>query len=77
MIVSISKQEFIFQSFPDILEINPLTDRYYVGKVKDYLIKYGFYAKDHEMLETAVCNLILRMQGKYLNRMAVNGRNRK
>lgn len=66
--MTISKIEFIKQKFPEIENIDPNTDLYFVRKVAKALYDNKFYKNYGEGVEFAACNLILKAKGTYQRR---------
>ncbi len=63
-----TKFEFIEMMFPEVKDIDPYTDRMFIHRVMQALIKNNYAKQWSEGLEVSTLNAILRIQGTYQNR---------
>ena len=63
--MTLSKEEFIIQQFPEVYEVDARFDSRFIHKVRRALLEYKYYKNNYSELDSAITNIILKIQGKY------------
>ena len=65
-----TKIEYVLEFFPEVATTDPHNNRALVMKVKEAMLRDGFYKTDFDSLYDLVFNLLLKARGefKYANR---------